>query len=78
MDSEKLKRYISFYDGKQEVLANAMGLSLSRLNAKINQSTGGRFTLEEVAFIKERYGLDNDTVSEIFLDEKSPKKGLWG
>ena len=76
MDSERLKRYISFYDGKQEVLADAMGLSLSRLNAKINQSTGGRFTLEEMAFIKDRYNLDSDTAVDIFLSNESPKKGL--
>ena len=68
MNSEMLKRYIKFYDGNQTVLADAMNLSLSRLNAKINQTSGGHFTLEEVSFIKERYGLDNDTVAKIFLE----------
>lgn len=68
MNSELLKRYIKFYDGNQSVLADAMHMSLSRLNAKINQTTGGHLTLEEAAFIRKRYNLDNDTTVQIFLE----------
>lgn len=46
MDKQKLKGLIVANDGSQAVLAKAMGLSLSRLNAKINE-TNAEFTKGE-------------------------------
>ena len=56
MNSQLLKGIITANDGSQAVLAEAMGLSLSRLNAKINE-TNAEFTQSEIAFIRDRYGL---------------------
>lgn len=49
----------------QGKLAEAMDISLSRLNAKINGS--GEFSQSEIQFIKDRYDLDADKVDEIFF-----------
>lgn len=51
----------------QGTLAKAMGLSLSRLNAKINERGGAAFTQSEIAFIIQRYSLTNDEAMEIFF-----------
>lgn len=66
MDSQTLKGIITMKDGNQAVLAEAMGLSLSRLNAKINE-TNAEFTQSEIAFIRDRYGLTKSQVSDIFF-----------
>lgn len=54
----------------QETLADAMGISLSRLNAKINQRDGADFDRPEIQFILDRYGLDYATGMEIFFTPK--------
>lgn len=54
----------------QTKLAAAMGLSLSRLNAKINERDGAAFMQSEMAFIIKRYGLTNDEAMEIFFAHK--------
>lgn len=51
----------------QGTLASAMGLSLSRLNAKINEREGASFTQPEMEFIIERYKLSNDEAIQIFF-----------
>lgn len=69
MNSQKLKGIIKMYDGSQSVLADAMGLSLSRLNAKINE-TNAEFTQSEIAFIRDRYKLSKSDVTDIFFTTK--------
>lgn len=69
MNSALLKSYIVRYDHTQGRLADAMGLSLSRLNAKINGTGGADFSQTEIAFIKERYHLSNRDVISIFFAE---------
>ena len=66
MNSRLLKGMIKMYDGSQSVLAEAMGLSLSRLNAKINE-TGAQFNQTEIALIRERYKLTEQQVTDIFF-----------
>lgn len=51
----------------QSTLANAMGLSLSRLNAKINEREGASFTQPEMEFIIERYKLTNEEAIQVFF-----------
>lgn len=51
----------------QGTLASAMGLSLSRLNAKINEREHAAFTQPEMEFIIERYKLSNDEAAQIFF-----------
>lgn len=71
MQKNLLKSYIVRYDGNQEVLAEAMGLSRQRLSAKINENRGS-FNVKEMAFIKDRYSLsDADFVSIFFGHEVS-------
>jgi len=66
MDSQKLKGLIVTFDGNQENLAKAMGMSLSRLNAKINE-TGAEFTKTEIEFIRDRYKMSRKQVMDIFF-----------
>lgn len=68
MNKNLLKSYIVRYDGNQTTLAKAMGLSLSRLNAKINENRAS-FSLKEVFFIKDRYNMDSDDFMSIFFAE---------
>lgn len=66
MKSQSLKGIIRAKDGSQSVLAEAMGISLSRLNAKINE-TGAEFTQSEITFIRDRYKLTKEQVTDIFF-----------
>ena len=54
----------------QDVLAGAMGISTSRLNAKINENGGAEFWQSEIMFIRAHYGLSADEVNQIFFAEK--------
>lgn len=72
MRSQTLKGIITMHDGNQGILADAMGLSLSRLNAKINE-TGAEFTQSEIAFIRDRYKLTKTQVNDIFFTEEVSK-----
>lgn len=55
------------HDDTQLTLANALGISLSRCNAKINERNNAAFTQSEIAFIINRYHLTNDRAMEIFF-----------
>ena len=66
MQKNLLKSYIVRYDGSQGVLAKAMGLSLSRLNAKINE-TNASFNIKEMCFIRDRYNLNDTDFVQIFF-----------
>lgn len=68
MNAQMLKGLIKMNDGTQAVLAEAMGLSLSRLNAKINE-TDAEFTQSEIAFIRDRYKLNKTQVTYIFFGQ---------
>jgi hypothetical protein len=66
MNKAKLKSLIVLHDGNQESLADAMGVSLSRLNAKINENNA-EFTQREIDFIIRRYCLNDADVMDIFF-----------
>lgn len=66
MNTQMLKGLIVTHDKTQENLAKAMGMSLSRLNAKINE-TGAEFTKTEIEFIRDRYKLNRKQVMDIFF-----------
>lgn len=51
----------------QESLAEAIGISVQRLNAKINQTGGAEFTMSEIRAIKIRYNLTAAELDEIFF-----------
>ncbi len=66
MNSNKLKGLIVSAGETQAQLAEAMGISLSRLNAKINE-TDAEFTQREIAFIRDRYNLTDNQIADIFF-----------
>jgi len=69
MDASKLKGKIREKDLTQKDLAEKMGLSLSRFNAKLNGNKAV-FTLGEVRAIRKILDLTLEQVDEIFFDEK--------
>jgi hypothetical protein len=48
-------------------LADYIGISLQRLNAKINGTNGAKFDMDEVKKIKMKYNLTAEQVDMIFL-----------
>lgn len=66
MNSALLKSYIVRNNDNQSKLAEALGISLSTLNAKIN-GCNTSFRQNEIAAIKERYNLSPVEVDEIFF-----------
>lgn len=69
MNKQLLRSIMTKYGETQKDLADAMGLSLSRLNAKIN-SNGADFRQNEISFIKERYKLNSKDIDHIFFENK--------
>lgn len=67
MDANKLKGCIRTYGMTQDAVAKSIGLSLSRLNAKINGTAGAEFTLGEIRALKELLDLSAEQTAEIFF-----------
>lgn len=72
MDKLYFKSIMAGYGDTQVTLANAMGISLSRFNAKFNERGGASFTQREMAFIIDRYRLNCDQAMRLFFSEKVP------
>lgn len=70
MNPALLKAEMVKHGDTQEILARAMGISLSRLNAKINSNDNAEFRQSEILFIKDRYSLSATDVNAIFFDFK--------
>ena len=67
MNKQKLVGIMHGHGDRQEDLAKAIGISLQRFNAKINETDGAEFTQSEIQRIKERYNLTSDEVDAIFF-----------
>lgn len=67
MNKLLLKSAMVKHGDTQAKLAAAMGISESRLNAKINERDGAEFMSSEMNFIKARYGLSASEASAIFF-----------
>lgn len=67
MDKTELKYEMDKFGDNQSTLADAMGLSRTRLNYKINEKYGAVFTQPELKFIKDRYKLSAQRMEEIFF-----------
>lgn len=67
MNKPLLKAAMAEFGDTQKSLSSAMGISLSRFNAKLNERDGAAFTQTEMAFIIKRYGLSNDRAMRIFF-----------
>lgn len=70
MNGALLKGEIRARELTQEEVAKKIGISLSRFNAKLNNSGGAEFSLGEVRAIKGLLGLTADQVDVIFFDAK--------
>lgn len=70
MNKYRLKEKMEGYGDTQKTLADAIGISLSCLNAKINESQNTCFRQSEINFIRHRYGLSPDETAEIFFADK--------
>ena len=70
MNKPLLTSFMAKFGDTQETLAKALGLSLSRLNAKINERDGASFNQNEMSVIISRYSLtQNDAMSIFFADK---------
>ena len=67
VEKNVLKAKMVEFGDTQAKLARAIGISLSRLNAKLNGTDGAEFTLGEIKQIKKRYSLDADQTEHIFF-----------
>lgn len=70
MNKNLLNSYMARFGDTQKTLADAMGISLSRLNAKINETGGAEFTQGEMDFIASRYHLAAKDMVSIFFAQK--------
>ena len=68
MNKALLRSVMIKHNDTQAILAEAMGLSLSRLNAKINRSNRADFRQNEIEYIKNRYALSPQDVDNIFFE----------
>ena len=74
MNKAMLESIMKLNSDTQSDLADYLGISLSPLNAKINEYRGAQFFQTEIAAIKKRYSLSETQVDAIFLAEKYLKK----
>ena len=66
---------MKLFGDTQEIIADALNLSLSRLNAKINETDGAEFWQHEIKFFRNRWHLTPEEVDAIFFAEKVPCEG---
>ena len=67
MNRDLLKGTIRSHGMRQEDVALKIGISLSRFNAKINETAGAEFTLGEVKSMKQVLELSPEQFDSIFL-----------
>ena len=58
---------MKLYGDRQEDLADYLGISLQRFNAKINQTNGARFDMLEIGKIKKKYNMTAEQVDATFF-----------
>ena len=58
---------MKLFGDTQEILAVALGISLTRLNAKINEVDGAEFWQHEIKFFRDRWHLTPEEVDQIFF-----------
>lgn len=68
MNSKLFKAYLRRNGDTQKSLADEMGLSLSRINAKINQTGGAEFMMSEILWMADHWKLTNEEVCLIFFN----------
>ena len=66
---------MKLFGDTQQSLADALGLSLSRLNAKINETNGSQFRQSEIKFFRNRWHLTPEEVDLTFFASTVPCEG---
>jgi hypothetical protein len=66
---------MKLFGDTQSVLAELLGMSLSRLNAKINETNGSQFRMYEIKFFRDRWHLTPEEVDQIFFASEVPCGG---
>lgn len=61
---------MKLFGDTQQSLSEALGISLTRLNEKINETDGAEFWQSEIVFFKNRWDLTADEVDLIFFNQK--------
>ena len=74
MNKRELESVMKRYGDTQETLAEALGLSRTRLNCKMNESRNATFNQPEIKQIKQRYNLSAKEVEIIFFTDCVSKK----
>ena len=74
MNKDELRALMVKYHDTQKTLADAMGIALSTLNAKINGTNGAEFSQTEIEFIAGRYDMDDRSVVVVFFPRLVSKK----
>lgn len=67
MNANMLKGKIKEHNMMQEDVANKIGISLSRFNAKLNGTDNAEFTLGEVKSMVTLFDLAPEQIDEIFF-----------
>lgn len=67
MNKNELVSKMKKHGDNQTDLANYIGISVQRFNAKLNGTGGAEFTQGEIVKIKEKYNLTSEEVDAIFF-----------
>lgn len=67
MNKAVLESKMKLFGDNQSRIAEALGISLQRFNAKINQTDGAQFTQGEIKFMITRYNLTYVEIYVIFF-----------
>ena len=67
MNKNEFVSVMKKHGDNQSDLAEYLGISLSRLNAKINETDGAQFTQSEIQKIEKRYNLTAEQLKLIFF-----------
>ncbi len=69
MNKNMLVSKMKLHGDRQEDLAKFIGISVQRLNAKLNETNGAEFTQSEIKKIIRKYNLTAEEVMTIFFSD---------
>ena len=67
MNRNMLISFMKLHGDNQSDLADYLGISLQRCNAKINQTGGAKFDMIEIGKIKKKYNMTAEQVDMTFF-----------
>jgi hypothetical protein len=67
MNKNLLRSIMVLWNDTNAKLADYLGITQSRLSAKMNEWEGAQFTQSEIRMIRDRYNLTSDQLMEIFF-----------